>query len=141
MLATPSCPAPNAVTATVGVTSASTRENKSTKAARISGDHPGIDSRILERTLKPIAFIEQAAAVAHKTGDELADCDTDYRDVIAAGRSYTGVDYVEAGYRRTQMRAAFVDLFSRVDALVTPTVAVTAFGAGQLGVASIDGTP
>jgi aspartyl-tRNA(Asn)/glutamyl-tRNA(Gln) amidotransferase subunit A len=109
--------------------------------ARISSDHPGIDSQILERTLKPIAFVEQAAAVAHKTGDELAGCETDYREVIAAGRNYTGVDYVEAGYRRTQMRAAFVSLFSCVDALVTPTVAVTAFGAGQLGVANIDGRP
>ena len=109
--------------------------------ARIAADQIALDREILERTLKPIAFVEQAAAVAHKTGDELADCDADYRDVVAAGRRFSGIDYVEAGYRRTQARAAFASLFTRVDALVTPTVAVTAFGAGELGVAMVDGSP
>ncbi|MGJ5203778.1 amidase [Bradyrhizobium sp. HKCCYLR20261] len=109
--------------------------------ARIAADQIALDREILERTLKPIAFVEQAAAVAHKTGDELSSSETDYRDVIAAGRRYSGVDYIEASYRRTQARAAFANLFERFDALVTPTVAVTAFGAGQLGVAMVDGRP
>ncbi|WP_456685233.1 amidase family protein, partial [Bradyrhizobium sp. P5_C11_2] len=52
----------------------------------------------------------------------------------------TGTDYIEAGYRRGQARNAFLKLFERVDALVTPTVAVTAFEAGQIGVDEIDGS-
>lgn len=109
--------------------------------ARIAADQIALDRDILERTLKPIAFVEQAAAVAHKTGDELAPSEADYRDMIAAGRRYSGVDYIEAGYRRTQARASFASLFTRVDALMTPTVAVTAFGAGEIGVALVDGHP
>jgi len=107
--------------------------------ARISEDGPGLDPEILERTLKPIAFTEQAAAVAGKSSEDLASSEPDYRDVVAAGRGYSGTDYIEAGYRRGQARNAFLKLFERVDALVTPTVAVTAFEAGQLGVEQVDG--
>jgi aspartyl-tRNA(Asn)/glutamyl-tRNA(Gln) amidotransferase subunit A len=107
--------------------------------ADISVDGPELDSEVLERTLMPIAFTEQAAAVARRTIEELADCDADYRDVIASGRSYGGIDYVEASYRRGGIRNAFIELFARVDALVTPTVAVTAFEAGRIGVDRIDG--
>ncbi|MBR0938498.1 amidase [Bradyrhizobium jicamae] len=106
--------------------------------ARISMDGPALDPGILEHTLKPIAFTEQAAAVAGRTAAELAGSEVDYRDVINAGRRYSGIDYIEAGYRRGQARTAFLKLFERVDALVTPTVAVTAFEAGRLGVDRID---
>lgn len=108
--------------------------------AQVTMDGPGLDPDILEHTLKPIAFTEQAAAVATKTMAELAGSEADYRDVVAAGRHYSGTDYVEAGYRRGQARSAFVKLFERVDALVTPTVAVTAFEAGRIGVGTIDGS-
>ncbi|WP_439410050.1 amidase [Bradyrhizobium sp. DASA03076] len=107
--------------------------------AKVSLDGPGLDPGILEHTLKPIAFTEQAAAVAGRTSIDLAGSESDYREVVSAGRRYSGTDYVEAGYRRGQARAAFLKLFERIDALVTPTVAVTAFGAGQLGVDHIDG--
>lgn len=107
--------------------------------AGISADHPGLDPEVLEHTLKPIAFTEQAAAVARRGSDALAGSDPEYRGVIAAGRRYSGLDYVEAGYRRGQLRAGFLKLFERVDALVTPTVAVTAFEAGRLGIDRIDG--
>ena len=98
--------------------------------ACISEDTPALDSQILEHTLKPIAFIEQAAAAGGKTAEDLADSEADYRKVT---------DYIEAGYRRGQACGAFQKLFDRVDALVTPTVAVTAFEAGKIGVASVDG--
>jgi aspartyl-tRNA(Asn)/glutamyl-tRNA(Gln) amidotransferase subunit A len=103
-------------------------------------DGPGLDPGILEHTLKPIAFTEQAAAVATKTTADLASSEADYRDVVSAGRHYSGTDYIEASYRRGQARNAFLKLFERVDALVTPTVAVTAFEAGQIGVDKIDGS-
>jgi aspartyl-tRNA(Asn)/glutamyl-tRNA(Gln) amidotransferase subunit A len=107
--------------------------------ARLAKDGPALDPEILERTLKPIAFTEQAAAVGGKTSEDLAESEPDYRRVVAAGRRYGGTDYVEAGYRRAQARGAFQKLFERVDALVTPTVAVTAFEAGALGVDRVDG--
>ena len=107
--------------------------------AQVSADGPGLDPGILEHTLKPIAFTEQAAAVASRTAAELAGSEADYRNVVSAGRHYSGTDYIEAGYRRGEVRNAFLKLFERVDALVTPTVAVTAFEAGQLGVGRVDG--
>jgi aspartyl-tRNA(Asn)/glutamyl-tRNA(Gln) amidotransferase subunit A len=107
--------------------------------AQVTMDGPGLDPGILEHTLKPIAFTEQAAAVASKSTADLASSEADYLDVISAGRRYSGTDYIEAGYRRGQARSSFLKLFERVDALVTPTVAVTAFEAGRLGVDTIDG--
>jgi aspartyl-tRNA(Asn)/glutamyl-tRNA(Gln) amidotransferase subunit A len=89
---------------------------------------------MLDRVLKPIAYTEQAAAVAGWETEALAASDDDYRGVVATGRSYSGIDYLEATYRRTALRSSFLDLFQKVDALVTPTVAVTAFRAGTLGV-------
>jgi aspartyl-tRNA(Asn)/glutamyl-tRNA(Gln) amidotransferase subunit A len=89
---------------------------------------------MLDRILKPIAYTEQAAAVAGWETEALAASDDDYRGVVATGRSYSGIDYLEASYRRTALRSSFLDLFQKVDALVTPTVAVTAFRAGALGV-------
>jgi aspartyl-tRNA(Asn)/glutamyl-tRNA(Gln) amidotransferase subunit A len=70
---------------------------------------------------------------------QLALSDAEYRDVIARGRQYSGTEYIDAMHRRTQLRGQFVKLFQRVDILVTPTVAVTAFGAGTLGVDRVDG--
>jgi aspartyl-tRNA(Asn)/glutamyl-tRNA(Gln) amidotransferase subunit A len=107
--------------------------------AQVTMDGPGLDPGILEHTLKPIAFTEQAGAVSSKTTADLASSEADYLDVISAGRRYSGTDYIEAGYRRAQARSSFLKLFERVDALVTPTVAVTAFEAGRLGVDTIDG--
>ena len=107
--------------------------------AQVTMDGPGLDPDILEHTLKPIAFTEQAAAVATRTSADLASSEADYRHIVGAGRRYSGTDYIEASYRRGQARSAFVKLFERVDALVTPTVAVTAFEAGQIGVDMIDG--
>jgi len=110
-----------------------------TCGAKVNMDSPGLDPGILEHTLKPIAFTEQAAAVASRTMADLSGSEADYRDVVRTGRHYSGTDYIEAGYRRSQTRNAFLKLFERVDALVTPTVAVTAFEAGLLGVDRVDG--
>ena len=51
------------------------------------------DPDILEQTLKPIAYTEQAAAVAFR--DQTARSRVriaDYRDVVAKGATYSGVD-------------------------------------------------
>ncbi|WP_311966780.1 amidase [Bradyrhizobium australiense] len=108
-----------------------------TLGAEIVPDCARLAPDMLERILKPIAYTEQAAAVANRDSIALSASDEDYRDVIAKGRSYSGIDYVEASYRRAGLRASFLELFGKVDALVTPTVAVTAFCAGALGVDQI----
>jgi aspartyl-tRNA(Asn)/glutamyl-tRNA(Gln) amidotransferase subunit A len=107
--------------------------------AEMVPDCVALSPDMLERILKPIAYTEQAAAVAGYEAEDLAASDDDYRGVVAAGRGYSGTDYVEAGYRRTALRSSFLDLFQTVDALVTPTVAVTAFRAGALGVDQVAG--
>ena len=107
--------------------------------AELVADEPGIDVDVLERVLHPIAFTEQAAAVSGHDPGLLAQSEQEYRDVIAQGSTYSGIDYMRATHRRMKLRGRFVDLFRRVDALVTPTVAVTAFEAGTIGVGEIDG--
>lgn len=109
--------------------------------AELLQDDSGIDPEVLEQTIKPIAYTEQAAAVLGRDEATLARSDREYNDVIARGRDYRGIDYVAAMHRRTLLRNRFVELFRRVDVLVTPTVAVTAFEAGTLGVDQIDGRP
>jgi aspartyl-tRNA(Asn)/glutamyl-tRNA(Gln) amidotransferase subunit A len=107
--------------------------------AEIVAADPGIDPEILKDVLQPIAFTEQAAAVSGRAPAQLTQSDAEYRDVIAKGRTYSGVDYMVATHRRMMLRGRFDDLFRKVHALVTPTVAVTAFAAGTIGVGEING--
>jgi aspartyl-tRNA(Asn)/glutamyl-tRNA(Gln) amidotransferase subunit A len=107
--------------------------------ASIVPDCIRLEPDMLERILKPIAYTEQAAAVSARGPEALMASDGEYRDVVAKGASYSGVEYVEAGYRRNSLRMSFLEVFRKVDAIVTPTVAVTAFPAGALGVDEIDG--
>jgi len=107
--------------------------------AELIAADPSVDPDVLEEVLKPIAFTEQAAAVSGRDPALLSRSEQQYRDVIAKGRTYSGVDYMRATHRRMILRGRFVDLFNRLDALVTPTVPVTAFAAGAIGVEEIDG--
>lgn len=109
--------------------------------ATIVEDDPGLPADILETVLKPIGYTEQASAVGERDPDILARSEPEFRDVVAQGRTYSGTDYMDAMHRRAGVRGSFLGLFERVDALLTPTVAVTAFEAGTLGTAEIDGTP
>ncbi len=109
--------------------------------AELVADDLGFDPEILEHTLKPIAYIEQAAAVLTRDQQALAQSDREYRDVIARGKQYQGTDYVDAMHRRSQLRNQFLKAFGRAQVIVTPTVAVTAFAAGTLGVDEIENRP
>jgi aspartyl-tRNA(Asn)/glutamyl-tRNA(Gln) amidotransferase subunit A len=102
---------------------------------------PTVDPDILERTLKPIALTEQAAAASVRPPDDFDRSDAEYREAVARGAAYSGLDYISASYRRADLRGAFLALFSRFDAFVTPTVATTAFAAGALGPDAIAGRP
>jgi aspartyl-tRNA(Asn)/glutamyl-tRNA(Gln) amidotransferase subunit A len=123
-----------AVDPEVGEAFQSAAETLAGLGAELVSDCVALPSDMLDRILKPIAYTEQAAAVAGRETEALAASDEDYRAVVAGGRAYSGIDYMEATFRRNTLRASFLNLFEKVDALVTPTVAITAFRAGTLGV-------
>ena len=100
-----------------------------------------LDADSLDGILKPIAFTEQAAAVGQRAPLEFDQSEPEYRQVIDRGRQYYGTDYIAASYRRSALRDKFRVLFDTYDALLTPTVATTAFAAGTLGVDTIAGKP
>ncbi len=100
---------------------------------------PALGTRLLEEVLQPIGFTEQAAAVMYRDPSDLLLSEAEFLAVVAKGRSFRGIDYVDALHKRAQLRGRFLDIFKTVDALVTPTVAVTAFTAGAIGVGTIDG--
>ncbi len=89
--------------------------------------------------LKPIGYTEQSTAAMTRSEEELGLSEPDFADVVRKGQVYSGRDYMAATHRRAQLRGSFVKLFDDVAALVTPTVATTAFAAGTLGVDEIDG--
>ena len=101
--------------------------------ASVTLEGPKVDPDILERTLKPIALTEQAAAASVRPASDFDRSDAEYREAVARGGAYSGVDYIAACYRRADLRAAFLALFSRFDVFLTPTVAPAAFEAGALG--------
>lgn len=108
--------------------------------AAIDVRHPGFPADVLETTLKPIGYTEQATAAGMTREDaKLELSEPEFRAVVGQGRRYSGIDYMSAMHRRAAVREAFRKLFEDVDILVTPTVAVTAFAAGTLGVDAIDG--
>lgn len=107
--------------------------------AEIIALKPALGTRLLEDILQPIGFTEQAAAVMYRTPSELALSEAEFQAVVAKGRNVRGIDYVDALHKRAQLRGRFLEIFKTVDAIVTPTVAVTAFAAGTLGVDAIDG--
>jgi aspartyl-tRNA(Asn)/glutamyl-tRNA(Gln) amidotransferase subunit A len=98
-----------------------------------------LGTRLLEDVLQPIGFTEQAAAVMYRETPELAMSDVEFRSVVAKGQTVRGIDYVDALHKRAQLRGRFFEIFKGVDAIITPTVAVTAFAAGTIGVDTIEG--
>src|SRR5439155_23292308 len=64
------------------------------QGAEIADDAFALDARLLEATLKPIAFTEQAAAVLRRDPSLLQRSEPAYRAVIERGMGYRGVDYV-----------------------------------------------
>ncbi|MBC7415357.1 MAG: amidase [Herminiimonas sp.] len=96
-------------------------------------------SGTLEKILKPIGFTEQATSVAGRTEAELALSEPEFRATVVQGKSYSGVDYMRATHLRAALREVFRKQFESVDLIISPTVAVTAFAAGTLGVDSVAG--
>jgi aspartyl-tRNA(Asn)/glutamyl-tRNA(Gln) amidotransferase subunit A len=98
-----------------------------------------VPADILETTLKPIGYTEQATAAMARTPEQLALSEPEFRALVMQGLGYRGTDYMAATHRRAALREQFRRLFESCDLLVTPSVATTAFAAGTLGVDSIDG--
>jgi aspartyl-tRNA(Asn)/glutamyl-tRNA(Gln) amidotransferase subunit A len=82
-----------------------------------------------ELTESSAASLTAEAYFLHK--DHLAerpnDLGADVRMRIEKGREMTGADYVRAQLTRARVRRELQELFSQVDALVTPTTPLTAF--------------
>ena len=100
----------------------------------------GLQEDVLDTVLQPIGYTEQATAALDRDADSLALSEPEFRAVVEKGKGFAGTDYMAATHRRAQLRGRFLALFNTVDALVTPTVAVTAFAAGTIGVDEIEGT-
>jgi len=98
-----------------------------------------IDPNVLDEVLKPIGYTEQAAAVMGRDADLLQLSEAEFRAVVEQGGTYRGVDYVAALHRRALLRNELLGPFASCDLIVTPTVAVTAFEAGEIGCDTIDG--
>jgi aspartyl-tRNA(Asn)/glutamyl-tRNA(Gln) amidotransferase subunit A len=107
--------------------------------ADISELGTALGARLLEDVLQPVGFTEQAAAVMYRNAPEMALSEVEFRSVVAKGQTVRGIEYVDALHKRAQLRGRFLDIFKSVDAIITPTVAVTAFAAGAIGVDSIEG--
>jgi aspartyl-tRNA(Asn)/glutamyl-tRNA(Gln) amidotransferase subunit A len=99
----------------------------------------GLDADILETVLKPVGYTEQAASVASRTPEVLALSDPEFQAVVKQGRTYSGTDHVQALHRRATLRNVLLAMFKTCDVVATPTIAVTVFAAGTLGVDTIDG--
>lgn len=100
-----------------------------------------LGKNLLEDILQPIGFTEQAAAVMYREPRDIALSEPEFQAVVAKGRTTSGIAYVDALHKRAQLRNRFLDIFKSTDAIITPTVAVTAFAAGAIGVDTIDGRP
>lgn len=92
----------------------------------------------------PLLAVQQAglAALFAQTLDERrADFDPDIAAQIDAGRTHTGADISRLMLQREVISAALASFFKTHDLLLTPTAPVTAWPIGQLGPATIGGTP
>jgi aspartyl-tRNA(Asn)/glutamyl-tRNA(Gln) amidotransferase subunit A len=107
--------------------------------AEVSELKPSLGAELLEEVLQPIGFCEQAAAVMFRNPSNMKRSEPEFQAVVARGQAVRGVDYVNALHKRAQLRARLLDILKSVDAVITPTVAVTAFAAGTIGVDTIDG--
>ena len=101
----------------------------------------GLDPDILETVLKPVGYTEQAASVAPRAPEVLVLSDPEFQAVVRQGRTYSGTDHVQALHRRATLRNTLLAMFKSCDVVATPTVAVTAFAAGEIGIDEIDGRP
>ena len=107
--------------------------------ARVAETTVTLDEDVLENVLKPIGYTEQAAAVAGRSAEDMALSEAEFRAVVERGRAYGGTDYVAALHRRATLRNTLLAAFAECDLIATPTVAVTAFAAGNLGRGEVGG--
>ena len=89
------------------------RDARFDSAPSIVPDCAHFEPDMLERILKPIAYTEQAAAVSARGALRLMSLRQRVPRCGGEGRSYSGIEYVEAGYRRNSLRMSFLEIFGR----------------------------
>jgi Asp-tRNA(Asn)/Glu-tRNA(Gln) amidotransferase A subunit family amidase len=67
--------------------------------------------------------------------------EADTRHLIEQGERYTAADYLDAQYERAEYSRSWQAFFADYDALLTPTMQMTAFELGILAPTTIDGHP
>jgi len=84
---------------------------------------PGLDAI---RVAHAVTILAEMAASVRSLGAPLSAYGCGTRLSLAAGRAFTGTDYVLAQRMRTRALATFRTLFEDVDVVVTPSTATTA---------------
>ncbi len=101
---------------------------------------PDIDGEAIAGAFGPLAAAGDATAHGHLL-DDSADQLTDYaREFLSAGRSVTGVRYVQSERLRVRLWRALDEFLSRYDLLLSLVVATPAFPIGEPPT-EIDGRP
>ena len=105
--------------------------------AELVEDDPGLANPI--DTWNTIACVDNLASEGPllETGRVGADA----RELIEAGRAYTGADYVRARNEQAAYASAFGRFMERYDLFLTPAMEVVAFEHGTTGPPSVEGRP
>jgi aspartyl-tRNA(Asn)/glutamyl-tRNA(Gln) amidotransferase subunit A len=76
-------------------------------------------------------FAGAAASVATYSDEKLAGLDAGLQEIVAAGNALSAVDWLRANNRRMELGLAMGRFHLDHDLLLTPTVPISAFAAGQ----------
>jgi aspartyl-tRNA(Asn)/glutamyl-tRNA(Gln) amidotransferase subunit A len=83
-------------------------------------------------TIAQLILLVEAASVHHRRlAERRADFGEDVRALLEAGRFILATEYLDAQRRRREFMRAFNLLLEQVDAIVTPTIPITAAKIGQ----------
>ena len=83
-------------------------------------------------TIAQLILLVEAASVHHRRlAERRADFGEDVRALLEAGRFILATDYLDAQRRRREFIRSFNLLLDQVDAIVTPTIPITAAKIGQ----------
>jgi len=86
---------------------------------------PGLDTM---RVAHAITILSEMAASMNNYPENSKDFGAEVRLSLSLGRNCTADDYIKAQRIRTRVMAAFREIYSTVDAIITPSAAITAPG-------------
>ena len=96
---------------------------KSAGASLVDIEIPGLDAM---RIAHAVTILAEMSTSMRCLGEPTTSFAPGTRLSLAAGRAFSSADYVMAQRVRTRASATFADVFSKVDAVITPATATTA---------------